>query len=100
MITVHSFSLASDFHILVPIYIPIHMRLVSKLLRRRREILRFEITEFLLSVMGQLSTYFFSNCDSLPIFKKQSILLCEVLCINPRPAGPLDFSPPAGGGGV
>ena len=56
MITVHSFSLASDFHILVPIYTPIHMRLVLKLLRRRREILRFEITEFLLSVMGQLST--------------------------------------------
>ena len=56
MITVHSFSLASDFHFLVPIHIPIRMRLVLKLLRRRGEILRFEITEFLLSVMGQLST--------------------------------------------
>ena len=31
-----------------------HMRLVMMLLRRRREILRFEITELLLSVMTEL----------------------------------------------
>ena len=30
------------------------------------------------------------TCDTVKLY----------LCINPRPAGPLDFPPPAGGGGV
>ena len=55
MITVHSFSLASDFHILVPIHIPTHEAGVEAAAPQARN-LRFEITEFLLSVMGQLST--------------------------------------------
>ena len=62
------------------------MRLVLRLLHRRNEILGFEITELLLSVMGELSILFYSNCaekNSLsPVFRKQSVFLCEDVWIK------------------
>ena len=76
----------------------LHMRLVLKLLRRRREILRFEIAELLLSVMGELSnSNLFKLCrySLSPVFRKQLVFVCEVVWIkrtcqplSPRPGRP------------
>ena len=72
------------------------MRLVLNLLRRRREILRFEITETFLSVMGELSnsTNLFKLCRySLSnFFRKQSEILCEIAWIT-RTCQPLATRP-------